>query len=94
MEDGQIWVRPMDMFNSLVDKDKYPDVTQIYHFEIIEWKLFFFAINYIFNVGYVRNFGFLFILIIIYCLKYYIILEKYSIKLYTFNILELYHINI
>ena len=26
LEDGEIWVRPIEMFNSLVDKDKYPDV--------------------------------------------------------------------
>lgn len=30
---GQIWVRDMDMFLSLVDKEKYPDVTQVYRFE-------------------------------------------------------------
>lgn len=35
LEDEQIWARPMDMFNSLVDKDKYPDVTQEYRFEEI-----------------------------------------------------------
>lgn len=36
LEDGQVWVRPMEMFNSLVDKSKYPDVTQEYRFEKIE----------------------------------------------------------
>jgi len=35
LEDNQIWARPMDMFNSLVDKEKYPDVTQVYRFEEI-----------------------------------------------------------
>lgn len=35
LEDEQIWARPMDMFNSLVDKEKYPDVTQEYRFEEI-----------------------------------------------------------
>lgn len=29
------WVRPYQMFNSLVDKDKYPDVQQLYRFEEI-----------------------------------------------------------
>lgn len=27
------WARPYDMFNSLVDKEKYPDVEQEYRFE-------------------------------------------------------------
>ena len=31
--DNKIWARPYDMFNSLVDKDKYPDVKQVYRFE-------------------------------------------------------------
>jgi hypothetical protein len=26
------------MFNSLVDKEKYPDVEQTYRFELIDWK--------------------------------------------------------
>ena len=29
------WARPYDMFNSLVDKEKYPDVIQIFRFEEI-----------------------------------------------------------
>ena len=33
-----VWVRPYDMFNSLVDKEKYPDVKQEYRFEEIEKK--------------------------------------------------------
>lgn len=33
LEDDQIWARPLDMFNSKVDKEKYPDVTQEYRFE-------------------------------------------------------------
>lgn len=33
--DDKIWVRDYDMFNSLVDKEKYPDVEQIYRFEEI-----------------------------------------------------------
>ncbi len=32
----EIWVRPYDMFNSLVDKEKYPEVKQKYRFELIE----------------------------------------------------------
>lgn len=36
----QVWVRPLDMFLSPVDKEKYPDVTQVNRFEIYEadWK--------------------------------------------------------
>ncbi len=34
--DGQIWARPYDMFNSLVDKEKYPDVKQKYRFEEVD----------------------------------------------------------
>lgn len=33
---GEVWVRPIEMFNSKVDKIKYPDVTQEYRFEEIE----------------------------------------------------------
>lgn len=29
------WARPYDMFNSLVDKDKYPNIKQKYRFEEI-----------------------------------------------------------
>ena len=31
----KVWIRPYDMFNSKVDKEKYPDVTQEYRFEDI-----------------------------------------------------------
>ena len=31
-----VWVRPYDMFNSEVDREKYPDVEQQYRFEEIE----------------------------------------------------------
>lgn len=31
----QCWVRPYQMFNSLVDKEKYPDIIQEYRFEDI-----------------------------------------------------------
>ena len=33
---GNIWVRPLEMFNSKVDKEKYPDCIQEYRFELIE----------------------------------------------------------
>lgn len=33
---NEIWVRPMEMFLSKVDKEKYPDVQQEYRFERIE----------------------------------------------------------
>lgn len=35
LENGDCWVRDYDMFNSLVDKEKYPDVEQEYRFEEI-----------------------------------------------------------
>ena len=31
--DNLKWARPYDMFNSLVDKDKYPNIEQEYRFE-------------------------------------------------------------
>ena len=30
-----VWVRPLDMFMSKVDKEKYPDVEQEYRFQLI-----------------------------------------------------------
>ncbi len=33
---NEVWVRPYDMFNSKVDKEKYPDVNQEYRFEEIK----------------------------------------------------------
>ena len=35
LDKEEYWVRPYDMFNSLVDKEKYPDVIQIFRFEEI-----------------------------------------------------------
>ena len=36
INDNKIWVRDYDMFNSLVDKEKYPDIKQEYRFEEID----------------------------------------------------------
>ena len=32
----KIWIREYDEFNSLVDREKYPDVEQVYRFEEVD----------------------------------------------------------
>ena len=36
IENDEVWVRPYDLFNSLVDKEKYPDIKQKYRFELVK----------------------------------------------------------
>ena len=36
LDNNTRWARPYDMFNSKVDKQKYPQITQEYRFEEVE----------------------------------------------------------
>lgn len=36
--DSELYIRPYDMFISLVDREKYPDVKQKYRFELQDIK--------------------------------------------------------
>ena len=34
--DGGLWIRPMEMFLSRVDQEKYPEIEQEYRFQLME----------------------------------------------------------
>lgn len=36
LNDTKIWIRPVSMFMSKVDKNKYPNVEQEYRFELVK----------------------------------------------------------
>lgn len=35
-ETNEIWVRPLNLFTSKVDKEKYPEVEQEYRFQLVD----------------------------------------------------------
>lgn len=36
--DGKLWIRPLDMFLSEIDRNKYPNIKQKYRFELKKIK--------------------------------------------------------
>ena len=36
VDNKEVWIRPYELFNSLVDKEKYPNIEQEYRFEEVK----------------------------------------------------------